>query len=92
MDAAVTLGTNGKRVVAVGVAELTLRENDERDGLEIVFPTKPTPEQLEVLGPKHRGSRGIWRYHRQAGLWYTKRSDPARHDAARILTALRGSA
>jgi hypothetical protein len=48
------------------VSEKTVRENKEKGGVEILFPSKPDPEILDKL--KANG----WRWSRFAGLWYNR--------------------
>jgi hypothetical protein len=52
----------------VKVDGVTVRENEERDGVEIVFPAKPSDEvreRMKALG---------FRWSRPQGLWYAKRT------------------
>lgn len=47
---------------------VTVRENEERDGVEIIFPAKPADdvrERMKALG---------FRWSRPQGLWYAKRT------------------
>jgi hypothetical protein len=48
------------------VSEKTVRENKEKNGVEILFPAKPVQEVLDKL--KANG----WRWSRFAGLWYNR--------------------
>jgi hypothetical protein len=55
-------------VEAVKVDGVTVRENEERDGVEIIFPAKPSEEvreRMKALG---------FRWSRPQGLWYAKRT------------------
>lgn len=54
---------------------VTLSENEEKDGLEIRFDSKPPAKVLEYL--KAHG----WRWSRFSGCWYIKRSEHARNVA-----------
>ena len=56
-------GGNGSKV---NVEEVTLRENPQFNGLEIIFPCKPEPSIIEDL--KNLGFR--WSF--KQGLWYRK--------------------
>jgi hypothetical protein len=51
------------------VQEVTVRRNEEKGGIEIVFPGKPDVETLEIL--KGRG----WRWSKFSGLWWIKFSE-----------------
>lgn len=57
------------------VAELTISENAEKDGIEIRFPGKPSAAVLDSL--KTNG----WRWSRFSQCWYTRRSERARQFA-----------
>src|ERR1035437_6309973 len=57
------------------VLDVTISENEEKDGIEISFPSKPSTNVLESL--KANG----WRWSRFSSCWYTKRSDKARQFA-----------
>lgn len=61
------------------LADVDVRENDERDGIEIRFPSKPAREVLAAL--KLAG----WHWNKSTGCWYTRRTDRAR-EFARNLT------
>ena len=67
-------------VAATAAAEI--RENVERNGLELHFAAKPPAfllESLKALG---------WRWTRAGGCWYHKATEDARQFAARILANL----
>lgn len=51
---------------------VTVTENDEKNGIEIRFPSKPSAEVLDSL--KANG----WRWSRFSGCWYAMRTDRAR--------------
>jgi predicted RNA methylase len=51
---------------------VTVTENDEKNGIEIRFPSKPSAETLDAL--KAAG----WRWSRFSSCWYARRSDAAR--------------
>jgi TusA-related sulfurtransferase len=51
------------------VTEITVTENEERDGVEIRFPEKPNQEILNYL--KSKG----FRWSQRNSCWYAKRSD-----------------
>jgi len=55
-----------------GASGVEIRENAEKNGLEIRFPSKPAEAVLSSL--KAHG----WRWSRFSKCWYTKRSDRAR--------------
>lgn len=55
--------------VAATVTEITVTENDERDGVEIRFPEKPNQEILNYL--KSKG----FRWSQRNSCWYAKRSE-----------------
>ncbi len=51
------------------VGEVTIRRNEEHNGIEVIFPAKPEPSVLEGL--KALG----FRWSRPQGLWYTRYSE-----------------
>jgi hypothetical protein len=57
---------------------VTVTENDEKNGVEIRFPSRPADAVLADL--KAHG----WRWSRFAGCWYNKRTDETKAFAARI--------
>lgn len=57
---------------SVQVEGVTISENDEKDGIEIRFASKPAAEVLDLL--KAHG----WRWSRFSSCWYTRRSEAAR--------------
>ncbi|MCE5309690.1 MAG: methyltransferase [Acidobacteriales bacterium] len=78
----ILLGEIGKPGVAptttaapVAVAGATLTENNEKDGLELRFPSKP---DVLVLGSLKANG---WRWSRFSSCWYHKRTDQARRFA-----------
>jgi len=71
-------GGNGKETVL----EMTIRENKEMNGVEILFPSKPSRAVIETL--KNHGFR--WSF--KQGLWW-KRNSPGLIE--RIEQALKGS-
>jgi len=56
----------------VQVEGVTVTENDEKNGIEIRFSSKPSAEVLDSL--KANG----WRWSRFSSCWYAKRSESAR--------------
>ena len=56
-------GGNGSKE---NVEEITLRENPQLDGLEVIFPCKPEPSIIENI--KNLGFR--WSF--KQGLWYRR--------------------
>lgn len=56
----------------------TVRENEEKGGIEIRFPSKPDASILEQL--KRHG----WRWSRFGSCWYTKATEEARAFAASL--------
>ena len=60
---------NGNGATEVSISEMTIRENTERNGVEIVFPSKPHKEVIDTL--KEYGFR--WSF--KQGLWW-KRNSP----------------
>ena len=71
---------NGQAVTGAAITE-----NEEKNGTEIRFPSKPSAEVLETL--KANG----WRWSRFSACWYTKRSDAARQFAESLLGCAGGS-
>ena len=63
------------------VEEVTVTENDDKNGVEIRFPGKPDREVLDRL--KANG----FRWHRKLKFWYAKRT-PERMELANGLTGL----
>lgn len=63
---------------AVEVTEATYQLNDEKNGIEIMFPGKPSEEVRNKL----KGAR--FRWSRRQGLWYAKQS-PERLELAKQL-------
>ena len=59
---------------------VTVTENDEKNGIEIRFPSKPSADILDSL--KAAG----WRWSRFSACWYAKRSDTARRFAESLTT------
>lgn len=57
---------------------VTVSENDERDGIEVRFATKPAVAVLDSL--KAAG----WRWSRFSACWYTRRTAAAREFAAAL--------
>jgi phospholipid N-methyltransferase len=57
------------------VEGVTVTENNEKDGIEIRFPSKPTTAMLDSL--KAAG----WRWSRFSSCWYARRSDKVRQFA-----------
>lgn len=51
----------------------TLRENTEKHGLELKFPSRPSQEVTEQL----RKTK-VWRWHKKKAIWYTRATDEAR--------------
>jgi hypothetical protein len=64
------------------VTDAAITENEEKNGIEIRFPSKPSAEVLETL--KANG----WRWSRFSSCWYTKRSDAARQFAASLFGSI----
>jgi predicted RNA methylase len=64
------------------VTDAAITENEEKNGIEIRFPSKPSSEVLETL--KANG----WRWSRFSSCWYTKRSDVARQFAASLFGSI----
>jgi hypothetical protein len=66
-------GVKGERTASdkplENVEEVTVRKNEEKGGIEIVFPGKPSEDTLNEL--KSRG----WRWSKFAGLWWIKFSE-----------------
>jgi phospholipid N-methyltransferase len=60
------------------VEDVTVSENDEKNGIEIRFPSKPSAAVLDSL--KAQG----WRWSRFSSCWYTRRTDAARQFAASL--------
>ena len=60
------INQNGGNGSKVNVEEVTLRENPQFNGLEIIFPCKPDPSIIETL--KTLGFR--WSF--KQGLWYRR--------------------
>lgn len=61
-------GENGSKV---NVEEITLRENPEFNGLEVIFPCKPEPsiiEELKSLGFRWSFKQGLWYRRNYEGL------------------------
>jgi hypothetical protein len=61
-----------------GAGGVTVRQNEEKDGVEIRFPGKPAAEVLSGL--KARG----WRWSRFAKCWYHRRSPEALDYASQL--------
>ena len=57
------------------VEGVTVTENNEKDGIEIRFPSKPTTAVLDSL------MAAGWRWSRFSSCWYARRSDKARQFA-----------
>jgi hypothetical protein len=55
-----------KTSVPVAVGGVVVRKNEEKNGIEVVFPSKPDASILELL--KNNG----FRWSRFAGLWWSK--------------------
>lgn len=73
--------TTGSAAAEVGSVEgVTVRENTEKQGIEIRFPEKPDNSILETL--KANG----WRWSRFSECWYKRASDEAREFAHRFTT------
>lgn len=62
-------GIQGVASEPAAVSEVTIRRNEERNGIEVVFPTKPDAAVLEAL--KALG----FRWSRPQGLWYGRYSE-----------------
>lgn len=62
-------GYPGAVSVAASVPETTVRRNEEHNGIEVVFPVRPSEDVLGAL--KSMG----FRWSRPQGLWYAKYSD-----------------
>ena len=60
------------------VESISVTENDEKNGIEIRFPSKPSTAVLDSL--KSAG----WRWSRFSQCWYTRRSDAAKKFAASL--------
>jgi hypothetical protein len=63
---------------AVPISNVTISENEEKDGIEIRFPSKPPAEVLDRL--KANG----WRWSRFSACWYAKRTERTRQFAASL--------
>lgn len=59
----------------VSVSGVEVTENEEKDGIEIRFPSKPAADVLDSL--KANG----WRWSRFSSCWYTRRTERARQFA-----------
>lgn len=81
LDAIAGYGTQPATPETVSVTDVTISENEEKDGLEIRFPAKPSAEVLDAL--KANG----WRWSRFSSCWYARRSDKARQFAASLTAA-----
>ena len=66
------INQNGGNGSKVNVEQVTLRENPELNGLEVLFPCKPEPSIIEDL--KHLGFR--WSF--KQGLWYRRNHEGLR--------------
>lgn len=67
-------GNDGSKPVSadpVSVNEVTIRENEVRDGVEIIFPARPKQEVLDYLNSKG------FKWSPRQKLWYAKRSEKA---------------
>lgn len=76
----------GSRAKPTPVAEATVTENDEKDGIEIRFPDRPPQETLDAL--KANG----WRWSRFGKCWYARRTPEARTFAENIAGQARAAA
>ena len=70
----------------VTVTEITLSENDGKDGLELRFPGKPSESILATLNATKQGPRvNEWNWSGYSGCWYAKRNDINRAFAAKLI-------
>lgn len=81
LDAIAGYGMQQAAPETASVTNVTISENEEKDGLEIRFPAKPSAEVLDAL--KANG----WRWSRFSSCWYARRSDKARQFAASLTAA-----
>lgn len=75
LDAIAGFGQTEPKPTKAPVDGVTVSENEEKDGLEIRFPSKPSADVLDSL--KAAG----WRWSRFSQCWYARRSDTARQFA-----------
>jgi len=72
-------GGNGNKV---NVEDVTLRENPEFNGLEVIFPCKPEPSIIQDL--KNLGFR--WSF--KQGLWYRRNHEGLREKVNKVLEGM----
>jgi hypothetical protein len=63
-----------------------LTENEEKDGFELRFPTRPEEAILALFhDTKGLPKEQQWHWHRRGHFWYAKRNDVTRFFAQKIL-------
>ncbi|HHW14432.1 MAG TPA: hypothetical protein GXX28_05800 [Firmicutes bacterium] len=68
IDSAVAKRSAGPAGPQAASGTVFVRENEERDGVEVSFPDRPAPDVLDRL------RAAGFRWHRQLRYWYAKRN------------------